>query len=129
MVDTNVEIGDKVLIGGLYGEDFIEINNKTGIIKKIMFSSSQNYVTYIVDVLIDGLIVPINLSYIYKLDDLDIFDYDTSFVEALNPIEFYIEKFNVVGDTHLLIDQWGKSYLFCKTRENNMQPLALTNLN
>ena len=129
MVDTNVEIGDKVLIGGLYGEDFVEINNKIGTIKKIMFSSSQHYVTYIVDVLIDGFIVPINLSYIYKLEDLDIYDYDSSFIEALNPLQFYIDKFNVVGETHLLIDQWGKSYLFCKTRENNMQPLALTNLN
>ena len=125
----NIEIEDKVLIGGLYGEDFVKINNKIGTIKKIMFTSSQHYVTYIVDVMIDGVIVPINLAYIYKVDDLDVYDYNTNFMEALNPIEYYFQKFNVVGNTKLLIDQWGKSYLFCKTRENNMMPLALTNLN
>ena len=57
MVDNDVELGDKVLIGGLYGEDFIEINNKIGTVKKIMFSSSEHYVTYIVDVLIKNLII------------------------------------------------------------------------
>lgn len=129
MVDNNVEIGDKVLIGGLYGEDFTEINNKIGTVKKIMFSSSQHYVTYIVDVSIKGIIVPVNLAYVYKIEDLDIYDYDLNTLDALNPIEYYIEKFNIVGETHLLIDQWGKSYLFCKTRDNNMQSLALTNLN
>jgi len=75
MVDTNIEIGDKVLISGLCGKDFVEINNKIGIIKKIMFTSSQHYVTYIVNVLIDDLIVPVNLAYVYRLDSLDIYDY------------------------------------------------------
>ena len=60
----DVEIGDKILIGGLYGDDFVEINNKIGTIEKIMFSSSQNYVTYIVDVLIDGLIFLAFLAYL-----------------------------------------------------------------
>lgn len=128
MIDNYVEIGDKVLIGGLFGDDFKEINNQTGIVKKIMFTSSKFYTTYLVDVQIHGEIVPVNLAYIYKVEDLDVFDYQ-ELIDSENPLEFYYNKFRIVGDSQLLIDQWGKSYLYCRTRENNMFPITLTNHN
>lgn len=128
MIDNHVEIGDKIIIGGLLGDDFFEINNQIGTVEKIMFASSEHYATYLVDVNIRGKIVPINLAYIYKLEDLDVFDY-YELTELPNVMDFYISKFRIVGRTDLLIDDWGKSYLYCKTRENNMVALTLTNLN
>lgn len=128
MTDNYVQIGDKVIIGGLYGDDFVELNNKIGTIEKIMFTSSEYYTTYLVDVNIKGEVVPVNLAYIYRVDDLDLFDY-YELTNFDDPFEFYKTKFRIVGQTHLLVDQLGKSYLYCKTRENNMQPLVLTNLN
>ena len=128
MIDNHIKIGDKIIVGGLFSDDFLGLNNKIGTIKKIMFASSGYYSTYLVDVNIDGNIVPINLSYIFKLDDLDIFNY-YELTEFTNPIDFYISKCRLVGHTYMLIDQRGTSYLQCKTRENNLLQLTLSNLN
>lgn len=128
MVDNEIQIGDRVYIGGIFGDDFKMINNKVGIVKRIMFSSSEHYATYLVDVSINGKIFPLNLSFVYKLDDFDIYDYD-GLLNGSSPLEFYFKKFRIIGRPSLLYDQLGLNHLYCKTKDNNIQPLTITSLN
>lgn len=127
MVNINIGIGDKVYVGGIFGDDFKIINNKTGTVKRIMFSSNENYNTYLIDVDINGDIFPLNLSYVFKVDDFDTYDYDELLSEY--PLEYYLETFQIIGTPTLMYDQLGLNYLYCKTKEFKVKPLMITSIN
>lgn len=125
MIESVIDIGDKVYIGGLFGEDFKEVNNKIGIVNEIIFSSTPSYTTYIVNVLIGDTLVSVNLAYVFKLDQIN---------EGLKSIVYqphiyFMKKLHITGIPDLVMDDLGRSMLFCRTRENTLQPLTLTNLN
>lgn len=96
MVNSNIDIGDRVYIGGIYGDDFEVVNNKLGRIDSIVFASYQGYSTYLVDVIIDGQIFPINIGYVYKIDDLDTYDFEGILEEY--PIGYFFNKFEIKGE-------------------------------
>lgn len=130
MFNNPIDIGDNVYIGGLFGEDFIEINNKIGKVEKITFSSTPEFATYIVDVLIDDTVVTVNLAYIFKLDNIFGINQLMHFSGSLSdPLNYYYRKLRVVGTPTLVLDESGRSFLFCQTRENSIESLTLTNLN
>ena len=105
MVNCNVEIGDKIFIGGLYGSDFKMINHKIGKIDKLMFTSNEYYSTYLADVRIDNMIFPINLTYVYKINDLDTYDYD-GILDGDSPLEYYFTKFKIIES------KYNRCYIF-----------------
>jgi hypothetical protein len=127
MVNCNVEIGDKVYIGGIYGKDFEMFNNKIGKIDKIIFVSYEDYSTYLVDVMVNGIIFPVNFSYIFKVDDLDTFDYD----EILNdsPLDYYFKKNNITGKAIIHYDEDGLNKVICKSQNNDAKVFYLTSIN
>lgn len=61
-------IGDSVYVGGLQGNEFDQINNKVGVLKKIYSLISDNQIKYLANVKINDYEFPINLNYVYKLN-------------------------------------------------------------
>lgn len=131
MFSNPVDIGDKVYIGGLFGFDFTEINNKFGKVEKITFSSTPTFATYMADVLIDDeKVVTVNLAYLFKFDNIYGVNQQMHFSGSVSdPLNYYYRKFRVIGTPSLVMDELGRSFLFCQTRENSMESLTLTNLN
>lgn len=129
MVDCNIDIGDLVYIGGIIGDEFKIINNKVGEIKRVMFSSDEYYTTYLVDVIVNGEIFPVNLNYIYKIDDLDTYEYASLFIGNSSPLDYYFKLYNTTGKEVMLYDQYGQNYLYCQTKDNYIKQLVLTSLN
>jgi hypothetical protein len=122
-----VSIGDKVFIGGLFGKDFDEINNKVGEVEKIVVTSTpDNNTHYFAEVNIGKFIIPVDFHYIFKLNESGV---DVDLTEELNsPITHFFRKYRVV-QSKLAIDALGQSLCFCITMENNVETLTLTNLN
>ena len=114
-------------VGGIYGKDFDMINNKIGKIDKIIFASYEDYSTYLVDVIINGEIFPVNFSYIFKLDDLDTFDYDGILEEY--PIDYYFNKYNITGKAVIHYDEDGLNKIVCKSKNNDAKVFYLTSIN
>ena len=59
-----IDIGEKVLIFGLFGKDYYSINNKIGIVNSIMFSSCENSLSLMADVLINNQEVTFNFDFL-----------------------------------------------------------------
>lgn len=127
MVDCNIDIGDKVYVGGIYGKDFEIVNNKIGTISNIVFASYQDYSTYLVDVVINGEIFPLNLSYVYKLNDLDTYDYEGILEDY--PLEYYFNKFEITGEALIRHDEEGSCKVISKTKNGIAKVFYLTSIN
>lgn len=126
MSDDFITIGDQVYIGGLFGEDFEDINNKIGFIKKIIAASNKTSITYIADVVIDDTIIPINFDFLYKIDDdyridsiLSNFDVVT---DILYRLDVSIYNIGVDGDT-------GFPIILCETTNKKYEILTGSMLN
>lgn len=122
-----IGVGDKVFIGGLFGKDFDEINNKVGQIEKIIVSSTpENTTVYLAEINIGKYTIPVDFHFIFKLND-DGLDVDLT-EELYSPITHFFRKYKVV-QSKLAIDPLGQAFCFCITMDNKIETLTLTNLN
>lgn len=128
MVNSTIGIGDKVYIGGITDDDYRFLNHKTGYVDNITFSSRNDYTSILVDVNIDDKIHTINLTYTYKIDDLDVFDYD-GLLDRHTPLKYYFDISNIVGNQYILRDNLGINYLCALTRNQKIKMFKLTGLN
>ena len=128
MVNYDVEVGDKIYVGGIYGDDFKMFNNKVGKVDAIIFNSNQFFSTYLVDVVVNKTIFPVNLSYIYKLNDLDTYDYG-DLLEDEEPLNHYFNKHNITGEAVIKYDEDGLNQVVCKTNKGIGKVFYLTSIN
>ena len=125
-MDDIITVGDRVYIGGLFGEDFDEINNRVGEVKKIVATSNVDKLTFFAEINLGKHTIPVDFHYIFKLDSSGI---DVNLTEEyLSPIMHFFKKYSVVK-YKLGIDNFGQAHCFCVTRENKVEVLTLTNVN
>ena len=118
-------IGDKVYIGGLYGDDFKCVNNKIGILKKVYSITSENVINYLGEVQFGLLKIPVNLKYVYKLPNVSI---DPILISPDILGELFWEH-SIASAIVGIDDDTSNQVAICKTIDNRTQLLTLSTIN
>ena len=121
-------IGDTVLILGILGNEFEYLNNKIGTIEKIFSVSSVETNDYFyADVKVDDSIVPIDLRFLYDINNTELDSVLKSYL--LNPIQYYFKVF-FVEEQQLVIENSGVSSCVSSiSHTNSYEIFDLTSLN
>jgi hypothetical protein len=118
-------IGDNVYIGGLQGENFELINNKIGTLKKIYCVTSEGRLSYLANIEIDELEFPIDLGYVYKLNNVII---DPIFLD--NNVVNELFQYHSINEAMIGVNEkTNHRVALCKTTENLNMMLTLSTLN
>ncbi|NJO59697.1 MAG: hypothetical protein HC836_15740 [Richelia sp. RM2_1_2] len=128
--DKHIEINDKVLIAGLYGDEFKFINNKIAVVKEIIVSSNHRSTHYIAKLIVDNLfIIPISFEFIYKITNPSI-NIDDFLISLDNPFLYYVkEKHIVQTSSSIMFDEYGQTVCLCVTRDNKTEIILIGSLN
>ena len=127
MYHDEIDIGEKVLVAGLYDSDSKFFNHKIGYIKRIYFSTEilEQYSAYIATVVIDEIYeIEINFSYLYRLDELEEVN-----INALPPSMEKHLRYHNIEYSKVIFNTEGNAFLFAYTNGNELIPLTLTTLN
>lgn len=128
MVECNIDIGDKVYVGGIEPNDeYNHINGKVGVVNDILFVLNDIYAEYQAEVIIDNKSHFLNVIYLYNIEDFDSYIYDGLFDSS--PYDYYFDIYDVVDEPIITFGENGINYLIAKTRKSTLNVFAINSLN
>lgn len=118
-------IGDKVYIGGLYGDEFKIINNKFGTLKKIYSLIADNSLKYLGTIEMNNMQFAIDMKYVYKLSNLQV-----SLLSLTNNVLDEIYQLHCIKECEIpLEDTINNNISLCKTDTGINVILTISTLN
>lgn len=125
MYDDIAMIGDKVYIGGLYGDDYNLVNNKVGILRKMYNITSNKTVNYLGEIDMGMVRIPINLKFVYKLNS----DIISSKLLSEDIVSEMFFEHNIKTAIAAIDDATHHQVALCDTNDNHKISLIISTLN